>query len=195
MTTDNVIVLEQKRAEKQTHEYDLAGRVVKRGRFTYRYDECGRVIEKTEHKDGYRPQTTRFIWDEHDQLIRVELPNQERWRYRYDPFGRRISKECEQNKRLIAPYNLHPRWDGDNLVQQQKVYADGTAHSTTEYIYEPDSFRPLAQVDTNHITQDSTLSYIVTDHAGTPRELCSESGEVLWRGKQAIWGEYQHHSY
>ncbi len=55
-----------------------------------------------------------------------------------------------------------------------------------------DSFRPLAQVDTNHIIQESRLSYVVTDHAGTPRELCSESGEVIWRGRQAIWGEYHH---
>ncbi|WP_366332133.1 RHS domain-containing protein, partial [Vibrio vulnificus] len=33
--------------------------------------------------------------------------------------------------------------------------------------------------------------YIVADHAGTPQELCSENGEVVWQGEQALWGHYQ----
>ncbi|HAS8488376.1 TPA: hypothetical protein I7727_20920, partial [Vibrio vulnificus] len=33
--------------------------------------------------------------------------------------------------------------------------------------------------------------YIVTDHAGTPQELCSENGDVVWQGEQALWGHYQ----
>ena len=31
----------------------------------------------------------------------------------------------------------------------------------------------------------------MTDHAGTPQELCSENGEVVWQGEQALWGHYQ----
>ncbi|WP_332405585.1 RHS repeat-associated core domain-containing protein [Vibrio metschnikovii] len=31
----------------------------------------------------------------------------------------------------------------------------------------------------------------MTDHAGTPQELCSENGEVVWQGEQALWGYYQ----
>ena len=184
--TNNVVDLAQKRNEK-SHQYDNAGRVLKRGAFSYRYDECGRVVEKTQHKAGYRPQITRFVWNEDDQLIKAELPNQERWRYRYDPFGRRIAKECEQSESI----NTHYRWDGDNLIGQQKVFADGTPLTSTEYIYEPDSFRPVAQVDTNHLQQTSSLRYIITDHAGTPRELCNEQGDILWRGEQEIWGRHQ----
>ncbi|EGQ7759872.1 Rhs family protein, partial [Vibrio vulnificus] len=59
-----------------------------------------------------------------------------------------------------------------------------------EYLYEPESFRPLAQV-THKADQASQLHYIVTDHAGTPQELCSENGEVVWQGEQALWGHYQ----
>ncbi|MDC9821188.1 RHS domain-containing protein [Pectobacterium polonicum] len=34
---------------------------------------------------------------------------------------------------------------------------------------------------------DSTqLHYIVTDLTGTARELCSEEGEIRWRGEQGI---------
>ncbi|WP_332405594.1 RHS repeat-associated core domain-containing protein [Vibrio metschnikovii] len=63
-------------------------------------------------------------------------------------------------------------------------------HQTIEYLYEPESFRPLAQV-THKANQASQLHYIVTDHAGTPQELCSENGEVVWQGEQALWGHYQ----
>jgi len=34
------------------------------------------------------------------------------------------------------------------------------------------------------------LHYIVTDQAGTPRELCTEDGEIEWRGEQSLWGEH-----
>ncbi|MDP2571933.1 RHS repeat-associated core domain-containing protein [Vibrio penaeicida] len=186
---DNVIDLAQKREEKNTHQYDRAGRVEKKGPYTYRYDECGRVIEKIEQQNGYRAKSTKFIWNAFDQLIKVELPNQERWRYRYDPFGRRIAKECEQSQTKKA--NLHYLWDGDNLIQQQKVCADGTALSTIEWVYEPDSFRPLAQINTDNVLGTSALSYVVTDHAGTPRELCSEQGDIIWRGQHEIWGGYK----
>ncbi len=160
----------------------------RKGPFTYRYDECGRVIEKTVQKNGYRSQTTKFIWNEFDQLIRVELPNNERWRYRYDPFGRRIAKECEQSQ--TTRYAQHYLWDGNNLIQQQKICADGTTLTSTEYVYEPHSFRPLAQINTNHIDGTSALNYVITDHAGTPRELCSEQGQIIWRGEHEVLGGF-----
>ncbi|WP_299490937.1 glycohydrolase toxin TNT-related protein [uncultured Shewanella sp.] len=31
------------------------------------------------------------------------------------------------------------------------------------------------------------LHYVINDHAGSPRELCSEEGHVEWRGKQQLW--------
>ncbi|MEF1257128.1 RHS repeat-associated core domain-containing protein [Vibrio sp. M260112] len=70
--------------------------------------------------------------------------------------------------------------------------ADGTALSTIEWVYEPDSFRPLAQINTDNVHGTSALSYVVTDHAGTPRELCSEQGHIIWRGQHELWGSYKH---
>ncbi|MCG8711070.1 RHS domain-containing protein, partial [Brenneria sp. 4F2] len=54
-----------------------------------------------------------------------------------------------------------------------------------QWVYEPGSFRPLAQVERKG--GNTRLHYVVTDVAGTARELCSESGEVHWRGEQALW--------
>ncbi|MNO04696.1 putative deoxyribonuclease RhsC [compost metagenome] len=56
-------------------------------------------------------------------------------------------------------------------------------------MYELDSFRPQAQLKKKNETV--RLHYIVTNLTGTARELCSEDGEVHWRGEQGLWGRYQ----
>ncbi len=143
------------------------------------------MVEKTEYKDGFRPKTTRFVWNGDDRLTHIELPNGGRYRYRYDPLGRRVAKECFSTQR-ITEY----MWDGANIVQHSQKTADGSVIQEIEYLYEPETFRPLAQV-THKANQASQLHYIVTDHAGTPQELCSENGDVVWQGEQALWGHYQ----
>ncbi|WP_073586655.1 RHS repeat domain-containing protein [Vibrio quintilis] len=151
----NVVSMADERLKRQQRDYDKAGRVVKTGRFKYVYDECGRVTLKTEAKDGFRPQTTRFIWNDEDRLTHIELPDGRR--YRYDPFGRRIAKECKRTQTAT-----HYLWYGNTVVQQSKITADGTALSSTEYLYEPDTFRPLAQITTDHDSGRERLHYIVT---------------------------------
>lgn len=169
-------------AEQKLH-YDTAGRVIKTPHSTLSYDENGRLQQKTEDKDGFRPQQTRYHWDVYDRLIGVTLPDGERWHYRYDPFGRRVEKH-----RQDSDENHVYRWDGDNLIAHEIKL--GKSERKTEWIYEPDSFRPLAQINQQGENGTPRLSYIITDHAGTVSELCDESGTVLWQGKQALWGGF-----
>ncbi len=170
--------------------YDAAGRVVERGHTQYRYDDCGRLAMKRETRPGFRPKETYFDWDVQDRLIRVSLPDGARWRYRYDAFGRRVSKVREgQVPSAQAVARVAYRWDGDQLIGQQQYYADGSAAREVQWVYEPGSFRPLAQVEAQG---DSTqLHYIVTDLTGTARELCSEEGEIRWRGEQGLWSTHR----
>ncbi|MFK3780270.1 RHS repeat-associated core domain-containing protein [Agrobacterium sp. NPDC089420] len=56
------------------------------------HDDCGRVIERRVERDGFRPQRWRYGWDVHDRLVSVSTLDGEEWYFRYDPFGRRISK-------------------------------------------------------------------------------------------------------
>ncbi|MFW5407038.1 polymorphic toxin type 30 domain-containing protein, partial [Pectobacterium brasiliense] len=170
--------------------YDAAGRVVERGHTQYRYDDCGRLAVKRETRPGFRPKETYFDWDVQDRLVRVSLPDGARWRYRYDAFGRRVSKVREgQLPSVQAVARVAYRWDGDQLIGQQQYRADGSAAREVQWVYEPGSFRPLAQVEAQG---DSTqLHYIVTDLTGTARELCSEEGEVRWRGEQGLWGVHR----
>lgn len=196
----NVVDFVQKRVEKAL-KYQQAGRVETVGDHTYRYDANGRAIEKCTRKAGFRPQTTCYQWDEEDQLIEVRLANGDCWRYQYDPFGRRIAKIKQTNQnRSPQKSNSKPSifrylWDGNNLVEQQKCYADGSLYDTTQWFYEPESFRPLAQkvkkeVNETQASIEPQLHYIVTDQAGTPRELCTEAGDIEWRGEQNLWGEH-----
>ncbi|MEQ9880353.1 RHS repeat-associated core domain-containing protein [Pectobacterium aroidearum] len=170
--------------------YDAAGRVIERGHTQYRYDDCGRLAVKRETRPGFRPKETYFDWDVQDRLVRVSLPDGARWRYRYDAFGRRINKVREgQVPSAQAVARVAYRWDGDQLIGQQQYRADGSAAREVQWVYEPGSFRPLAQVEAQG---DSTqLHYIVTDLTGTARELCSEEGEVRWRGEQGLWGAHR----
>ncbi|WHA44059.1 glycohydrolase toxin TNT-related protein [Agrobacterium larrymoorei] len=56
------------------------------------HDDCGRVVERKVERDGFRPQRWRYGWDIHDRLVSVSTLDGEEWYFRYDPFGRRISK-------------------------------------------------------------------------------------------------------
>ncbi|WP_323652438.1 RHS repeat-associated core domain-containing protein, partial [Pectobacterium parmentieri] len=170
--------------------YDAAGRVVERGHTQYQYDDCGRLAIKRETRPGFRPKETHFDWDVQDRLVRVSLPDGARWRYRYDAFGRRINKVREgQVPSAQAVARVAYRWDGDQLIGQQQYRADGSAAREVQWVYEPGSFRPLAQVEVQG--GGTQLHNIVTDQAGTARELCSEEGDVHWRGEQGLWGAHR----
>lgn len=190
LPSDGQPLSSQQAQAEPLRQYDEAGRVSQIGQRQYSYDKCGRLCEKVVSRPGFRPQTTEFRWDAHDRLQRVTLPDGSRWRYRYDPFGRRIGKEREGQVSALADITrVHYRWDGDQMVQQQSYRADGNAARQVQWVYEPGSFRPLAQWEVE--AEGERLHYIVTDVAGTARELCSEAGDILWRGEQRLWGNYR----
>ncbi|MBS9781626.1 MAG: HNH endonuclease [Gammaproteobacteria bacterium] len=183
-TAPQVNAVMQQASQTQSLNYDNAGRVITTDTHAFMYDECGRLQEKTERKNGFRPQQTIYHWDDYDQLSGVSLPNGERWQYEYDPFGRRIGKH-KVNSEEQHSYD----WEGDNLIAHS-IYNDDELISKTQWVYEPDSFRPLAQLNQQGEDEQPQLSYIITDHAGTVSELCDESGTILWHGHQALWGKF-----
>ncbi len=122
----------------------------------YEYDTWGNCTDKRSGKH----QIQHFTWDAEHQLIAVHTENQNQrqgeqahWRYAYDPFGRRIAKWQEHHapavqKKLARHAVTHFLWDGNRLLAehalQHKDGKDTTSHRL--YLYEPDSFVPLAQV-------------------------------------------------
>ncbi|WP_340618122.1 RHS repeat-associated core domain-containing protein [Xenorhabdus entomophaga] len=197
-------LVDAKGAIEQIEQYQQAGRVVKRGDAIYRYDDNGRQVEKTEHRDGFRPQVWRYRWDAQNQLTHCETPDGSRWHYRYDPFGRRIHKLKVHDGKLVAAnlqrwLNGKPDlttkpdtimgydylWSGDQLVEETPLYAEGTPayDRSTCWLYQPGALIPSARYE------KGKLHYIVSDHQGTPREILSESGKLVWASRLTTWGK------
>ncbi|BCV62866.1 RHS repeat-associated core domain-containing protein [Shewanella algae] len=201
-TSNSRIIDFAKKRQEKALEYQQAGRVVRQGDNVFRYDANGRMVEKTLKRDGFRAQTSFYHWDEEDRLIRVSLPNGDIWHYEYDVFGRRCRKYRQQPAtqptsaqsltQQISQGDIRYQWLGDQLSQQQSYYADGSV-ATTQWLYEPGSFRPLAQIrqlDTPNDPGRPELHYAVTDLAGNVRELCDPQGQIHWRGEQGLWQDF-----
>jgi RHS repeat-associated protein len=110
-------------------------------------------------------------------------PEGKRWHYAYDAFGRRISKRCETvNRQNYTGYDY--LWSGDQLIEETPVYADGTPayDASIQWLYAPDALTPTAR------SEKGRLHYVVSDHMGTPRELLTEDGNVVWANRLSTWG-------
>jgi RHS repeat-associated protein len=147
---------------------------------TWSYDVNGRLVEKRIDKGGYRPLEWHYRWDARSQLTGLETPDGERWEYKYDPFGRRISKRCINRNKP----GMHFHWNGDQLTEEIPVSPDGIPEdeNAIRWIYEPGSFTPLARYEKGQ------LHYSVTDTVGRIQELMTEDGTIVWRGQQQLWG-------
>ncbi|WP_253764141.1 RHS repeat-associated core domain-containing protein [Salmonella bongori] len=155
-------------------------RVIRDEQTTWKYDVNGRLVEKLVDKGGYRPLRWRYRWDARSQLTGLETPEGERREYKYDPFGRRISKRCTNRDRPGTDFH----WNGDQLTEEIPVGTDGTPEyeNAIRWIYEPGSFTPLARYEKGQ------LHYTITDTVGRIQELLTEDGTIVWRGKQHLWG-------
>ncbi|MBI6549573.1 RHS repeat protein, partial [Xenorhabdus sp. VLS] len=191
-------------AMAQISQRQKAGRVVQQGDIRYRYDDNGRLVEKTEQRDGFRPQTWRYRWDTQNQLTHCETPDGSRWQYRYDAFGRRVRKLKVHDGKLAAANlqlwlagkpDLAPRsdaimgqdylWSGDQLIEETPIYGDGTPveDQRVRWLYEPGALTPSARFE------KGKLHYIISDHQGTPREMLSEEGVLVWAQRLTTWGK------
>ncbi|TDB42522.1 hypothetical protein C5467_24000 [Photorhabdus khanii subsp. guanajuatensis] len=76
-------------------------------------------------------------------------------------------------------------WSGDQLIEETPVYADGTVgyEQSIHWLYEPGKLTPSARYE------QGQLHYVVSDHQGTVREICTEEGKVAWAGRLFTWGE------
>ncbi|ENZ8042438.1 RHS repeat domain-containing protein [Escherichia coli] len=155
-------------------------RVVNAHNITWKYDVNGRLVQKLVDKGGYRPLEWRYKWDARSQLTGLETPEGERWEYKYDPFGRRISKRCTSRDKRGMDFH----WNGDQLTAEIPVGADGKPEdeNAIRWIYEPGDFTPFARYEKGQ------LHYAVTDTTGRVQELLTEEGLIVWKGKQQLWG-------
>jgi YD repeat-containing protein len=97
----------------EQHKYEN-GTIRTIGNSSYRYDLRGRLKEKRVVKNGFRPKTWHYLWDDFDRLIETRTPDGAVWQYSYDAFGRRIKKECtkagEFTKQQATSFSHRSSW-------------------------------------------------------------------------------------
>ena len=169
------------------------------GRTVYRHDEAGRVVSKTRRLLSGGTKTWTYRWDARNRLVSATTPENTVWTYQYDPLGRRVGK-CRMNGDGTVAEQIRFTWDGSRLAAV--TAADGTV---TAWDYLPATFTPIAQhthaparpVDPDLAvtydvapasTADPDFAMIVADPIGTPTELVSVDGRVIWQQRATIWG-------
>jgi len=176
----------------RTHRYE-GGTVRAIGKNSYRYDLRGRVIEKKVERNGFRPGTWRYSWDDFDRLVETSAPDGSIWKYTYDAFGRRIRKECVKAGKSGKQPATHYLWQGATLIEEWKTDPDedGSPLAINRWHYEPGTFNPVAGETRTLSNGGDTGSHfypIVTDHLGTPKEVFTIDGELIWQADHTLWG-------
>ncbi|RYH64229.1 MAG: hypothetical protein EON54_06795 [Alcaligenaceae bacterium] len=111
----------------------------------YSYDGHGRLIQKLSGK--HTAQT--FEWDEENRLTAVtttrrpgtEHQSTQATRFAYDALGRRVAKQDRFGTTVFI-------WEGMRLIEERR------GSSAISYVYEPDSYVPLARLDASGVATE-----------------------------------------
>ncbi|MER5391880.1 putative T7SS-secreted protein [Saccharopolyspora sp. NPDC002686] len=179
---------------------EYSGTLIRRaGKVRYEHDAQGRVVLRQRKRLSRKPDTWRYFWDADDRLVEVLTPDGARWRYRYDPLGRRVAKQrlTPDGSRVLEQIEFI--WDGTVLAEQ--AHTDGlpngpnfTDARVTVWNYEPGTFRPVTQTERSALRNapqhwiDEQFHSIITDLVGTPTELVNDQGAVAWHQRTTLWG-------
>ncbi|WP_367324974.1 putative T7SS-secreted protein [Streptomyces sp. HUAS ZL42] len=166
--------------------------VTRAGDVRFEHDALGRVTLRQKTRLSRKPDTWRYTWDAEDRLTSVVTPDGTRWRYRYDPLGRRTAKQRLAADGETVAEEVRFTWDGLTLCEQTTVSGDLPRPVTLTW--EHRGLVPLAQTeriltpDARQAEIDRRFFAIVTDLIGAPTELVDESGNVAWRTRTTLWG-------
>ena len=147
----------------------------------YAYDGHGRLIQKLSGK--HTAQT--FAWDEESRLIAVtttrrpgtEHETTQTTRFDYDAIGRRIAKHDRFGTTVFI-------WEGMRLIEERR----GSA--VISYVYEPDSYVPLARLDAEgeRAEQGGLGSTQDAQQPEASKTIAASAGQISARGP-----EHQNH--
>ncbi|MEU3703161.1 putative T7SS-secreted protein [Streptomyces anulatus] len=167
-------------------------RITRAGDVRYEHDAAGRIVLRRKTRLSRKPDLWRYTWDAEDRLTGVVTPDGTRWRYLYDPLGRRTAKQRLAPDGVTVAEQTAFTWDGTNLCEQTTT-SNGLPHPVV-LTWDHSGMRPLAQTerittaDASQEEVDRRFFAIVTDLVGTPTELVDESGDIAWRSRTTLWG-------
>jgi RHS repeat-associated protein len=180
-------------------------RLVRAGAVSYRYDAAGRLVAREDPDASGAARTWQFRWDADDRLTGVTTPDGARWRYRYDPLGRRISKQrlakdttMDTTVDAVADATVDTAmdtvveqvdfaWHGPVLVEAAHTSGDAEPRVLV-WEHHPYDDRPVTQTAHRGDTVEQ-VAMVVTDLVGAPAELVDADGCVVWRARASLWGQ------
>ncbi|MFD7704169.1 putative T7SS-secreted protein [Streptomyces caelestis] len=167
-------------------------RITRAGGVRFEYDALGRVTLRQRTRLSRKPDTWRYAWNTENRLTSVTTPDGTRWRYRYDPLGRRTAKQRLAADGESVVEEVRFAWDGLTLCEQTSHRPD--APHTVVLTWDHRDVVPLAQTeriltaDSGQEEIDRRFFAIATDLVGTPTELIDETGDIAWRSRSTLWG-------
>ncbi|GAB2192097.1 hypothetical protein MAH1_37060 [Sessilibacter sp. MAH1] len=170
----NIVSLDKAReqkAEKQTK----GNRLAFQGDRHFTYDSRGNLIKEARGKNGKL--VTEFRYNAQNQLVEVNS-NGTKTHYQYDALGRRT-------KKISADTETQFLWNGDVLLSETQYGKNAEQKELLNakiYVFEPNSFKPLAQI------QNDEIYHYHLDHLGTPQELTANDGSIVWSAQYKTYG-------
>ena len=176
-------------------QYDLHGNIVERriGWHTvqrFRYSAEHQMLESTVTRYHDRPEPKIAGSNAQPEPAATVQTT----RYRYDALGRRIDKHDAFGRTTFL-------YDGDLLAGEIR------GSRLSEYLYEPDSFVPLAKLESEWKSEENRNAqaeadqasfatyYYHCDQIGAPQELTDETGRIVWAASYKVWGQTQQLQY
>ena len=140
----------------------------------FKYNDRNHIVAR-EAAEG----VIQYHYDSQDKLTRIEMPDGE-WTAQYDPLGRRISKNTNQNCTKFF-------WDTDRLTAQ--VFENGRLRI---FVY-PDHFAltPILSIDYESLGTDPKTgqsAYIFCNHLGAPALVTDGKGNTLRHARSEPYG-------
>ena len=173
---------------KASYQYDANGNTTERvdlyqnqlRKTTYHYNPEQRLTEvkqTTATAESLNLSDTELQAKTAEELhaLAENLSTQTLARYRYNPYGQRISKTTAAGTVLY-------------LYSEQGLAAEYTADGNLMVEYH---YRPGSPWMTHPITQkrDGQVYYYQNDHLGTPQRVLENSGRLLWEARQTAFGQ------
>ncbi|WP_172918561.1 DUF6531 domain-containing protein [Capnocytophaga canis] len=152
------------------------------GKWYYYYDKEGNLILKSPFEGGYRGMSSlpkwslgswAYEWNANGSLHKIKRADGKVFTFKYDAFGRRISKSYHRREFLYI-------WDGNVLLHEIKKDYQLEDQLTT-WIFQ--DFVPVAKLQ-----GDKSYS-IISDHIGTPLVAIDNEGVKVWERELDIYGK------